>query len=177
MTPRSFWIIFVKILGIWLIIELFTIISPVLTIFISSLSLSSFTEIISILATIVLITAFYVLIIWLCLFKPGLIIEKLKLDIGFEEEKFEWNIHRSSVLRISVIVLGGLTFVHSFPALLNAIYSLYRSRNSIIVNRDTSWLIIDLIKTILGYFLMTNSQLIVNLIERNRKRKPGGGDL
>ena len=64
-----------------------------------------------ILATItsVRIIALVIIALRLCLFRPDIIIDKLALDKGFTEERFEINIHRSTVLTLAVILTADVT--------------------------------------------------------------------
>ena len=61
-----------------------------------------------ILATItsVRIIALVIIALRLCLFRPDIIIDKLALDKGFTEERFEINIHRFTFLTLAIILTG-----------------------------------------------------------------------
>jgi hypothetical protein len=93
----------------------------------------------------------------------------LHLDKGFTEDKIELNIKQSTVLTIAVIVVGGLIFVDSFPQLCRQIFVLFQQKNMFKDDPNSSWIIFQLVKTIIGYLLMTNSQLVIKFIDREAK--------
>ncbi len=120
---------------------------------------------------LLLLTIFILfLILRYCVFRTDLIIDKLHLDKNFPEEKFELNIHRSTVLTIAVIVIGGLVLIDSVPELCRHIFSYAQEKNMrFIENPDGGWMIFYAVKTLIGFFMVTSSRLIVNFIEQKRK--------
>ncbi|MDP9078013.1 MAG: hypothetical protein M3O71_11350 [Bacteroidota bacterium] len=173
MTPKTFWTIFLKIFGLYLLWQ--TLVA--LPSFFSSLLFFSTGEdklaIVKIVIAIAFIATFFIVILRYCLFKTDWIIEKLKLERGFNEEKLEVDIHRSSLLTIAVIVLGGLMLVDSLPSLIfngfeyiqnDTTYSKMRD------NRATPYLVSNFLKVVVGYFMVADSRLVVNFIERKRKK-------
>lgn len=121
----------------------------------------------------ILVSALFYVILKYCLFKTDWIIDKLKLDNHFTEDKIDINIHRSTILSISVIVIGGLLLIESIPSLCQQVYSYVGEKQTYVrfgENPTTGWIIFYAVKALIGYLLITNSRLIVNLIERQRKR-------
>jgi hypothetical protein len=55
------------------------------------------------------------------IFKTEFIIDLLKLDKKFGKEIISLNIHRSVVLSISIMVVGGLLLVNEIPNFINQI--------------------------------------------------------
>ncbi|MCB9361124.1 MAG: hypothetical protein H6587_12220 [Flavobacteriales bacterium] len=169
MTIKTFWTIFLKILGIYIVFGSLTVIPQ----FVSSLMLLDADNgfIVSIIIILLTLGA-YLLILRLFVFKTEWLINKLDLIKGFEEEKFEINIHRSTILKIAIIVIGGLIFIEDFPLFCKEMFSYFQQSNSSGLfgsNPTSSWVIFYFIKTLLGYLMMTNSNRITNLIERQRK--------
>jgi hypothetical protein len=124
-------------------------------------------------AMMVLVFGLFYITLRYCLFKTDWIIDKLSLDKHFTEEKFDINIHRSTILSISVIVIGGLMFVDSLPVFCRQVFSYVRQKHSFGrfgENPTTGWLIFYGAKTFIAYLLLTNSRLVVNFIERQRKK-------
>jgi hypothetical protein len=115
---------------------------------------------------IALIIFTYILILFFFVFKPNLLIDKLKLDIGFEEGKIDLSNNSSSILRIAVIVIGGLMFVDSFPALCRSVFTFFQQESLFRNYPKAAWIIFDLLKTIIAYLLFTNSKSIVKIIEK-----------
>jgi len=177
MTPRSFWSILIKILGIYIILE--SIISvPLFIINAYSFYKQSYwpgnnsnAALVEI-ALFIIIIIVYGFIVWYCLFKTDWIIDKLKLDQAFEDTRFEFNIHRSTILKIAIMVIGGLLLIDSFPMLCRNIFSYYQSDNRFITfkqNPSSGYVIMYFFKTMIGYFMLTCSRMIVNYIELKRK--------
>lgn len=120
-----------------------------------------------------LVSGLFFIILKYCLLKTDWIIDKLSLDKHFTEEKFDINIHRSTILSISIIVIGGLMLIESVPSLCQQVYTYVgkkRDFGSFGENPTTGWMIYFGVKTLIAYLLITNSRFVVNLIERQRKK-------
>jgi hypothetical protein len=175
MTPRSFFIILIKMMGIYMVLESITVIPGLFTSIYMFRNPAGENDTLGIILTfsmLLLVTALFFVTLRYCLFKTDWLIDKLSLDKHFKEEKFDLNIHRSTVLRISVIVIAGLMFVESLPSLCRQVY-LYIQQQSFESFGDhpsRGWLIFETAKVFIAYFLITNSRLVVNFIERQRKK-------
>jgi hypothetical protein len=115
---------------------------------------------------------FYVLIVCYFIFKTDWLINKLHLDKGFTEEKFEIKIHRSTVLRIAVIVIGAVIIMDTLPLFCKQAFAysqLTGPDKGFKENPASGWIVLDLVKLFIGFFLLTSSRLVVNFIERKRK--------
>ena len=171
MSVRNFWTIFLKALGIWLVISgLTTIVQFISTL--SALSFSNEGDVWSALYAIVLTLltiAIYFFILWLFVFKTSWLIDKLKLEQGFPEDKIEYNIHYSSVMTIAIIVIGGLIFIDSLPQFCRETFNYFQQNRMFHGNFSSGWIFFHLVKTVLGYLLMTNSKSIVKFIESKKK--------
>ena len=168
MTIKTFWTILLKILGIWLVLKSVILIPQ----FFSSLFYINADDYVQRfvipVAFLLLIIAGYIFILWLFVFKTAWLINKLQLDKGFTEEKIELNIQRSTVLMIATIILGGLIFVDTLPQLCQQLFEFFRQKNTFKESPRSGWIIFQLAKTILGYLLMTNSQSVVNFIDKQK---------
>jgi hypothetical protein len=173
MTPRSFWIILIRILGIWFVLDSLQIIYSYLT-YIPLLSdATAISAILTALIITTLVIIFFFLILYLCLFRTDWIIDKLKLDKGFSEEKFELNMHRSSIYAISIIVIGGIILLRSFPQLCRQLI-LYFQQSSLPTNYSSnptwSYILLNFIQTVIGVYFITSNRTIVNFIEKQRRK-------
>jgi len=116
-----------------------------------------------------LIVVVYFFILRACLFKTDWVIEKLHLDRGFTEEKFDLNIHYSTILMVVTMVIGGLMLVEGLPQLGNRLFS-YLQRSDqykgLTDNPTTPWLALEIFKVVLGYLMLTESKMIVGIIQR-----------
>ncbi len=133
MTPRSFFTILIKILGIYLILDSITVIPQFISsLFSIGLGFDKSIETIALYSFLLILTVgIYYIILKYCVFKTDRIIDQLKLDKGFVEETFELNIHRSTVLSIAVIVIGGLIFVDSLPTFCKEVFDFIGQKQSL----------------------------------------------
>ena len=177
MTPRSFWAIVIKILGIYIILDSLPGIPGFLNTLISYKALIDVTGNYQLaffqLMYYVTVIIVYGLICWVCLFKTDWLIDKLKLDQGFREERFDFTMHRSNVLKIAVMVIGGLMLTTSFPWLCKYIFGYFEQMDQYKRFKDSPQAILIIcyfLQTIIGYFLLTCSRMVVNYIELKRKK-------
>jgi hypothetical protein len=180
MTPRTFWAILIKLLGVYTIIESITSI-PIYLGNIYSLSISytsSYREVEN--PTVFYVQAVYMLLViiiygvvlYYCIFKTDSIINRLKLDEGYKDERFEFNIHRSTILKIVIMVTGGLLLTESIPRLLSDILEytqMVKNYNKITDVPETKYILFTSAQIFIGYFMLTCSRMIVNFIERKRR--------
>jgi len=171
MTIRTFWNIFIKILGIWLVLSFLAVIPQFarLLTFFGTNNDDRFLGIGITVALILLTIGIYALILWLFVFKTDWLIDVLHLEKGFPEDKLELNIQRSTVLTIAAIVIGGIIFVDSFPQFCLQVMRFIQQDNLFRESPVSGWIIFYLVKTILGYLLMTNSQFIVRFMDKQNE--------
>jgi len=170
MTIRTFWTIFIKILGIWLVLDGITVIPQYLSVVSASLFYSDSyetTENFALTFSMLLLTGLiYIFILRMFVFKTDWLIDKLQLDKGFSEEKIELNVHGQTVLTIATIVTGGLILVDSLPDLCRQVFVFFQQKAMFRENPSSGGIIFQLAKTVVGYLLMTNSQAVVKFIDR-----------
>jgi len=183
MTPRSFWTIVLKITGIYFAIQSFTTLWKSMNIVIIYSSLGSmmthyhfFMERIEfVMIAAIILFVIYILICYYCLFKTEWIIYKLKLDKGFGEEKFEFSLHHSTILKMATIIIGGLLLASIVPDFINECFIYFQKvekYHQLEHNRNSTFIITDFVRIIIGLFLLIRSTSIVNFIERRSKPKP-----
>jgi hypothetical protein len=172
MTPRTFWTIFIKILGIWIILSSMITVPEFLTAIAYFGKVGGAEGVIIWILLLILVIALFAAILKLFVFKTDWVIDKLKLDKDFTEEKIDLNIHRSTILNIAIIVIGGLMFIDGLPLLIKDLFQYYQEKDAFsrfTQNPKTGWIIYYIIKVVIGYLLMIYSKVVVNLIERQRK--------
>ncbi len=170
MTPRSLFSIILKLFGVYFLFDAVKVAAQFAGVWIEPFWDSSGAIIIVTVATTV--TALFLWIIWLLIFRTDWIIDKLRLDRGFTEEKFDFHIHRSDILRIAVIVIGGVMLMLALPYLSYHVYQLVNAQRFHIPQdpQTVGWTIYYAVQLLGGYLLMSGSRTIVNFIERNRKK-------
>jgi hypothetical protein len=181
MTPRSFWTIVIKILGLYVVLESITTIWQSLNIIIIYSSISSVIDhnyygirVYFSLLVSVLLFFIYILIFYSFLFKTDWVINKLKLDKGFPEEIFGFNIDATTVMKIGIIILGGSLLVNYVPDLIREI-CYYFERTGVkneqkYLARNILYIVNDIIRIAVGIFMLLRSDTLINFIERKRKK-------
>ncbi len=173
MTIRTFWTILIKILGIWLVLESIIVIHQL----ISSLTFFGFNngddsifDAGLVVVLLLLTIGIYFFILRLFLFKTAWLIDKLHLEKGFEEDRIDLNMQSSAILSIATIIIGGLMFIDGLPEFCRQVIAFFQEKNLFRESPTTVWIIFNLIKTLIGYLLMTNSKSVVAFIERQREK-------
>lgn len=166
MTIRSFWNIFLKILGFWLITEMFSTGYSFLTAI--SFMFDAYdggSRIMSLIFTLI-IMMIYLLGLYLFFFRTNWLIDVLKLDKGFTEDRLDLNGYLFPVLHIAVIVTGGLLLADALPKLCRELFEFFQVTTIFRESKSSGFLIMMLVKALIGYLLMTNSQFIVSFIRK-----------
>lgn len=172
MSVRNFWTVFLKMLGVWLVVGGFT----TLTQFISAFSFlangnGNWWSATYLIGLLLLTIAVYIFVLWLFVFKTSWLIDTLKLEQGFAEEKIEFKIQTSSILTIATIVIGGLVLVDSFPLFCRQVFYFIQQKNQFMEYPSFDLIVLHFVKSLVGYLLMTNSKVVVGFIEKQEKGK------
>jgi Na+(H+)/acetate symporter ActP len=171
MTTRSLFNIILKILGIFFIKDILATIPQLLSITLyfkePDVSGAVWT-----LITTMLVLLVYGLVSYFLIFKSELIIDKLKLDKGFDQETIPLNIHRSTILSISIIVIGGLIVADEIPNLCRQLFAYFQEKRMTYgqTNPSISYSVLAAAKIVIGLLLIGNQRQIVNFIENKRKK-------
>ena len=172
MTPRTLFNIILKILGIFFIKELLAIITQLVSAFLYLTSAGTIPEAIWTFGTTLLIMVVYGLVSYLLIFKTDFIIDKLKLDKGFNPESIPLNIHRSTILSIAIIVIGGYLVVDEIPNFCRQLFSYFQEKRMTYGQTDPTivYSLVSGIKILIGIILMISQRKIVAFIEWQRKK-------
>ena len=164
MTIRTFWTIFIKIIGVWLTIDGIKLLPQ----FFATLLYADRDSGVQLMATLFLFLAatiiLYFLVLRLFLFRTSWLVDKLNLTEGFIEEKIDINISTPTILRLAILIIGGLTLVDSLPTLCQQIFTFFQVKSSIDELRNYGWIVLNLTKVLIGFFLLTRSKTVVNFI-------------
>ena len=173
MTPRNLFNIILKVFGLFFLREIIYIIPQLVSTIPFLAKLDNFGEvtnsndsILSFLLTL-LIIAFYIFIIYQLLFKTNNLVHKLKLDKGFNQEVFSFDISSSVVLTIALIVIGGIVLTNEIPNLCRNIFSYFQEKSLThgIGKLNYSYIILSVVKIILGLLIIGERKRIVEFIE------------
>jgi hypothetical protein len=167
MTIRTFWHLILKTLGIWLFINgllsLPVMIYTVLNVFSNSYS-NSFA--LGEISYFVLAIAFYLLIFQFLILKSQWTIDLLKLERGFEDTRIDLTIPFSKLLRIVIILIGGIIFIQAIPYLVENLYLFITGNLPFNQSFTTLKLIIHSAQAIVGFLIMNNSDLVQRYINK-----------
>jgi hypothetical protein len=172
MTPRSLFNIILKILGIFLIKDFLATIPHLLSAIYFMTQPDGLSEGIWVLLSTLMILVVYWFVFYYLVFKTELIIDQLKLDQGFDQPVIPLNMHRSAILSISVIVIGGFLIVDALPDFCRQIFSYFQEKRMTYGMTDPSiaYIILSGVKILIGVFLVTAQRTIVNAIEHKRRK-------
>jgi hypothetical protein len=169
MEIKTFWSIIIKGIGLWLLINSVYVITQ----FASTFAFTSDSGLnwknliaawIITFGTLIL----YLLVASVFLFKSAWLIEKLRLDKNFSQDKIDLNIPYKTVLSIVVIVIGADVFIEALPKLCSTIYEFAKQKERINEYMGASWLIFYFLKALSGYLIMTNSKTVVKFIDKEK---------
>jgi len=172
MTIRTLFTVILKVLGI-LFIKNFLETIPQLFSLISFMSrfAGSQQTIIGI-CEIAAMLLIYGLLSFYLIFKTDLVIDTLRLDKGFEQEIIPLNIHRTTILSIAIIVIGGLLIINETGNFCRQLVLYFQEKQMAYMQKSTSfsYVILSAAKIIIGLVLLGNQKLIVHFIEMRRKK-------
>ncbi|MBA4849227.1 hypothetical protein [Emticicia sp. BO119] len=159
MTIRTFWSIFLKILGLRLIAYCLQAIALLQMYATAEYNQGNVSE-----SVLIILVGFsvYFLVMLTLIFKTRWIINTLRLDKDFDDEPISLDISTETVLRMATIILGGLMIIEVFPKLLDDIASFFNGS----IFKEASRFYINLVQIILGLSLMTQHKLIVEYITK-----------
>jgi hypothetical protein len=171
MSPRSLFSIIIKVIGIFLLKDIL-LFFPSLFVQTDSMISGEYWISLGYISTVLLTMLLYILLAYATLFKTAWIIDKLKLDHDFPEEMLATNTPPSTVLKISITVIGGLMLINALPVLITQLilYWSYINHTDVYIYPDSRSLIIPLIKLIIGILMIIYARLITNFIELRRRK-------
>lgn len=168
MEIKSFWNIVLKGIGLWLLINCLYIFPQIAGTLLTSQFAGGWNTVIPELIFGIIALLAYLMISYIFLFKTSLLISKLKLEKHFTEHRIDITVSTNTVLKITVILIGGITFIDSFPNLIKEIFQFAQQKELLRDYADLSWLVFHSLNTLIGYLLMTNSAVVVNIIHKQK---------
>jgi len=166
MTKRDFFKTIIKIIGLYFTVQ--TVFSYIPTNLSYIFSFMESEEFLKIILLTTLYSAIAVSIFLFVLFKSGKIVDILKLDKGFDDEKIEFgNFNNLKIMKLAVILIGGIMIVSNLSEFLNFLYHAFKNSARVSMyesNELTGEYIYNWITTglniLIGYLLMTNFKSI-----------------
>lgn len=165
MTKRDFFIVIIKLFGLFsLVTSLFQVLPSNISFILRDMD---FIYLIGITLAVLVVLALFVVLI----FKADKVVEILKLDKGFDEERIEFgNLNSVEIVKIGCFIIGGLILIENLPYFLNHTLNAFREK---VVGMDYSvqdnfyWAVSG-INLVLGYLLLTNYTFFAKLLSMKK---------
>lgn len=153
MSKRDFFILTIKLFGLSSVVTTFFSVIPAnLSYVLMDIDLIAIGWIMTV--VIVVVGLFVVLV-----FKADKVVERLKLDKGFDDNRIELgNLKSDDIIKIGTFILGGLMIIDNIPGFLSHVLFAFRAENLGIehgAEEKFSW-VVTAVNLIVGYLLVTN---------------------
>ena len=169
MSMRNFWLICLKTLGMWLIINLFislpNMIYNLITLFTTPDSGMNVTIGIT---NAVFVSVIYLLIFQFLILRSHQTIDFLKLDKVFEGIRIHLAIPYEKLLKIVIILIGAVLLIDAIPNLVENIYSFIDDDPFFGQTLKTINIVIYSTLTIMSLLIMTNPNMIRRYITKKQ---------
>lgn len=161
MTKRDFFILIIKLFGLYsLILSLFTFIPKNFSLALFEIDIISIVWMI--MASLIIIGIFILLI-----FKSEKIVKLLKLDKGFDDDKIILgNFDQKQIVMLSSILIGGFLIIDNIASFLSHTIFFFKADITGMKYNNLSYLkwTISGLNIIMGYLLITNHKSIAKLL-------------
>ncbi len=170
MKTTTFWILFIKIIGVFILVSGLNLMPSVITTiaFLSTSNQDSLQGIFLGVGLVLAMVGFYLFIIYSFIFRSEGVINKLKLNKGIDEDLIHLTISETSVLKIALLVIGGWVIIETLPELITQIFAYFKQRQFMgSYEQDIpfmKWFLIYVLKLILGYFFIVHNRSIVDAV-------------
>ena len=177
MTKRDFFRMIIKLFGLYsLILTVFTYIPKNIS------YVTSEFEPITLLWVLGFVTLTALIYIFL-IRNTDLILNKLKIDEGFDDDRIEFtNFDSQKILQLALILIGGLLIIDNFPDFLQYTYLTFKKevshkgpnifeKYSYDKTKDYLGWAISVVNLIVGYVLLTNYNSIIKWLDRKGKNE------
>ena len=169
MKVNSFWLVILKIISFYFLGRIGNMFSSVISsiIFLSEQNeMDNYNLLITIFHLFILL--FFIVLFYIFLFKTQFLINKLNLNLGFENENFTFNLNLKLILKVIIILFGGLMLIDSIPYFFTDVYRYFKNakRNEVegISFPDLYAIIFYFSKMIIGFLLVKYNKIIVRLV-------------
>ena len=165
MTKQDFFRVLIKVFGLYsLILSAFSAIPSA-----ASYSFQDFGY--SGILFVIFIVSVLALLFILLIFKSDFIIRLLRLDKGFDGDRFDIsNIDATGIIKLSAIIIGGMLFIDNLPIFISHTYYAFKlsiSGDNYDYRQNITWATSGLY-IILGYLLVLNHHKIPRLIKEKK---------
>jgi len=170
MTKKDFFRLIIKLFGLYFAISLLTSLFLGNVIYV----LNDF-DLVGLIWLIVSIAFIFFLLRFL-IFKNDKLIQWLKLDKGFDDDKIEFqNFNTENILKLATIVIGGILLINNIPGFLSYTLFAFKSTvgNTFYSSNDVRYLDTRqyvnwgecFFKIVIGYLILTNYNQVSKLLK------------
>ena len=165
MSPRSLFIIILRVLGILMLQQVFTQLTDVIYyvvnfIFVYRMSDGLLLIFISLIGLLISLWVAY----WL-IFKPDVLVTRLALDKNFSESGFQLNISVDSIVHIALIVVAGMILITEIPHVIQLVYTTLRQEEAYgTVSPDWAPVIFSVIRIVIALLLIGERKRILSFL-------------
>lgn len=176
MTTRSLLIIILKVLGLFFAKDFLPLIPQFLSmvsLFINYFGDGTISPFIASLLSVFI----YGYIAYLLLVRTAWVIDKLRLEEGIKNESWSFNLHRSVVLQISIIIIGALIVINAVPDLLRQLFLYFqylRNEGRLLdfnPKPDHTLAIVYIAQIIIGLLVLGYQRRLAIYIEYKRRKQ------
>jgi hypothetical protein len=169
MTPRTLFIIILRVLGILSLQDLFFSVPELLRVLLSFGKLYGLGDGFIMLFVSLLSVALNLAVSYILIFKAPQLANKLKLDSGINEPILQLNISLPSILRIAIIITAFLLLLYEIPNLVRLIYLGIQQREVTMLRADVDWspAFFSGVRIIIGFLLIGERRRILDFLSRN----------
>ncbi len=159
MTKTDFFRLIIKIFGMYsLVLTLFTVVPNNINFLIFQFDVSMIVMLLAV--TCISFGLFFVL-----LFRTDSIINFLKLDKGFDENRIDLgSLTNQSILKLAVLIIGGFLIINYLPGFLYDAVSYFKNKTSG-DSFDFYSITVSFINVLVGYLIVVNYQSITNFLD------------
>lgn len=176
MAKRDFFRVLIKLFGLYSAVSIILFSLPTYIGY-----LVSQLELITIILTIGILVIIVSLLIML-IFKADKVIDLLKLDKGFDDERIEFGSFKEiNILKLALLIISGLLLIEHFPLVLTQSYIMFKKAisgqkeniayESIYDQLLYPQFIISVLSILVSYFLITNYNKVAQWILKADKNK------
>ena len=176
MTPRSIFIIILKVLGIFLLKDIIETIPQLLSAIPFFTSMENFSDVLLVFITASAAIAVYILMMYYLIFRTNMIIDKLHLDRGFSQDSLTFNVSTTTIFTIAIIITGAFILITEIPDFCKFAISYFQEKRIThgLSTPRISNTVYSAVKIVLGLLLIGERKRIVMFIEQSRKKKAKG---
>ena len=166
MSSKQFFNIVLKIFGLFFLREILNTVPQLISTLIMMFTDEDVSKSLFIFLGAFIVLTFYIVMTYQLIFKTPRIVEKLKLDQDFNEQRFDFKIPKAEVLNISLIVIAGIILVNQIPILVVDIFEIVQVKRFSFgeTKTDYTYVIISVVKIIIAALLLGERVRIVDFI-------------